>query len=124
MVDYHVWKKPLTKPVVSTSLYFCTSHHIRLLDCQSRCAPSSVTLETLARIEHHERCVAALAFSADGTRLMSVAGDSDHMLALWDWEGDQQVCAADGLLTGLNNLQGNIWKEIPTNEMSDFFLLA
>jgi hypothetical protein len=50
---------------------------------------SSVTLETIARIEHHERCVSALAFSADGTRLLSVAGDSDHMLALWDWEGNQ-----------------------------------
>ena len=43
-------------------------------------------VKQVARIDFHERAVTALAFSADGKKLVSIGEDDNHWMAVWDWE--------------------------------------
>ncbi len=44
----------------------------------------------------HERGVAALAFSRDGTKLASAGLDPDHSIAVWDWRRGARLATAPG----------------------------
>jgi WD40 repeat protein len=59
------------------------------------CIWDSDTLEVLAQISYHERHISAVAFSACGTRLMTVGGDADHTFAMWSWETEVEVPAME-----------------------------
>jgi len=43
-------------------------------------------MKQVARVDFHERAVTAVAFSADGTKLVSIGEDDDHWMAVWEWE--------------------------------------
>ena len=48
----------------------------------------ATTLRELARFEHHERYVSPVAFTPDGTKLLTVGGDDNHTMCLWAWGTD------------------------------------
>lgn len=52
---------------------------------------NSETLEQRTRIFHGQgmRAVQALAFSPDGTRLVTVCTDNPHTMFVWDWSSGQ-----------------------------------
>ena len=62
----------------------------------------------LARLTgFHKRAIATLAFSPNGTKLLTIGGDDQHTAAIYDWASQSLLCTVK---TGRDKILKASWK--------------
>jgi WD40 repeat protein len=56
-------------------------------------------MSTQVTLSNHARLVCAVAFSADGNLLLSIGGDDDHTMNVWNWRQAKGLLASGGQAT-------------------------